>query len=147
MHNIIPLVQQFFFLKYVISSAFVVASSLNEASFNFDSSFSWTYRTNSLPFTKTFLPVSISPIHSNFLLELDSYNTIPIKLAMQQSKIQNKTLNRHLLTFQCGHFQNLLPGWFTLGDEDDDDDPPFPFILSPIIPRASLRVQNSQGLP
>ena len=115
-------------------------------------------------FVDTLLPASASPIHWKNMQELDSYNTIPIKQETQQNKIQNKTQNWHLLTLQYGHLQNLLPKWFTprnmsiivgtshlhftiAGDEDDDDNPPFPFILSPIIPSASFRVWNSQIPP
>ena len=92
-------------LKFAISSAFVLASSINEASFTFTFSFSWTYRINSLPFAETLLPASISTIHWKNLQELDSYNTIPIK----HSKIQNKTQNWHFLTFQCMISKTFFP--------------------------------------
>ena len=105
-----------FFLKSVISFAFPLASSINEAIFNFSSSFSQTYLTNSLPSINTLLPASVSSIHWKNMQELDSYNTIPIKQATKQNKTQNKTHNRHLLMFKCRHHQNLLLGWFTLSD-------------------------------
>ena len=138
-----------FFLKFVISCTFVLASSINEATFSFSSSFSRTYRTNSLSSTDTLLSASVSPIHWKNLQELDSYVIIPIKQAAHQNKTQNKTQNRYLHTFQCGHLQNLFSGWFTLRDvnittgtsnlhftipwnENNNDNPPSPFILSPI---------------
>ena len=152
-----------FFLKFFISSAFALGSSINEATFSFSSSFSRTYQTNSLPSANTLLPAPVSPIHWKNLQELVSYITIPIKQVTQKNKTQNKTQNRHLLTFLCKHLQNLLPGRFTLrdvniitstshlhftkvGDEDDNEDPSFPFILSPIN-QNTLRVWNSQEPP
>ena len=60
MDDILPLVQQFFPLKFVISSAFALVSFINEATFSFSSSFSQTYHINSLHSTDILLPTLVS---------------------------------------------------------------------------------------